>query len=150
MAGATPGQAAAIVAAATALAACGGGGNERLSAADFAKRGNAICRKYETKMHGIPRPRTLDEAAQYFEQTAPLAKQEAAEFEQLEPPVGEEGAYRRLLRFIHASERIALRFEAAAKAHDAERAAEVQWDAQNLDPRGVAQALGLTDCARAA
>lgn len=131
------------------LAACGTGGSDRLSPAEFAKRGNAICRKYEAKQP-LARPRTLNEAVQYFEKTKQLMQQEASEFARLKPPRGEEASYRRLINFIHANEKLVDDFLAAAKKHDASRLRAVAERARNLHPRQIAEDLGLSDCAKAA
>jgi hypothetical protein len=138
-----------VVGASSLLAACGGGGSDRPSAAEFAKRGNAICRKYEAKQPRA-RPKTLNEAVPYFEQTKQLMQQEASGFARLKPPRGEEAAYRRLLDFIRADEQLVEDFLAAAKKHDASQLQAVAERARNLHPRRIAKALGLSDCAKAA
>jgi hypothetical protein len=77
-------------------------------------------------------------------------EQEAKEFETLKPPRGKEAAYRRLLKFIHDDKRILADFVAAARTGDAGQLRAVGERARKLPARGVAQELGLSDCAKAA
>jgi hypothetical protein len=69
-------------------AGCGGGG--RLSKAEYAKRADAICRKYNQKLRALGRPQSIAALPQYVDRALPVARKGNAELRDLEAPKGEE------------------------------------------------------------
>ena len=72
------------------LAAGCGGGSDRLSRAEYAKRADAICTKYNAKLKALARPADISALPGYVDKALPLARKGDDELRALEPPKGEE------------------------------------------------------------
>src|SRR5919202_4191466 len=80
-----------VVAFAVATLAAGcGGGSGRLSKAEYAKRADAICTKYNAKLKALARPTGIKELPAYVDHALPLARKGDDELRALKPPKDEE------------------------------------------------------------
>ena len=59
------------------LASGCGGGSGRLSKAEYAKRADAICTKYNAKLKALARPTGISELPAYVDRALPLARKGA-------------------------------------------------------------------------
>ena len=71
------------------VAGCGGGSG-RLSKAEYAKRADAICTKYNAKIRALGRPTAISGLPAYVDKALPLARKGDEELRALKPPKDEE------------------------------------------------------------
>src|SRR2546423_12486539 len=71
------------------VAGCGGGSG-RLSKAEYAKRADAICTKYNAKIRALGRPTAISGLPAYVDKALPLARKGDDELRSLKPPKDEE------------------------------------------------------------
>ena len=74
----------------TGLVAGCGGGSGRLSKAEYAKRADAICTKYNAKLKALARPTSISALPDYVDKALPLARKGDEELRALKPPKDEE------------------------------------------------------------
>ena len=67
-----------------------GGGSGRLSKAEYAKRADAICTKYNAKIRALGRPTAISGLPAYVDKALPLARKGDDELRALEPPKDEQ------------------------------------------------------------
>src|ERR1051325_7728441 len=67
------------------LAGCGGGSG-RLSKAEYAKRADAICTKYNAKLKALARPVGIGDLPAYVDKALPLARKGDDELRALKAP----------------------------------------------------------------
>src|SRR2546426_6387295 len=72
------------------LAAGCGGGSGRLSKAEYSKRADAICTKYNAKLKALARPTSISGLPAYVDRALPLARKGDEELRALRPPKDEE------------------------------------------------------------
>jgi Tfp pilus assembly protein PilP len=69
-----------------ALSACGGGGDDRLSAAEYRTKADAICRAANQKLENLRSPSTPDELRALMKKAKPTLQQGIDDLEELKPP----------------------------------------------------------------
>src|SRR5690242_4702058 len=75
---------------ALAALAAGCGGSSRLSKAEYVKRADAICAKYNAKIRALGRPTAISGLPAYVDKALPLARKGDDELRALKPPKDEE------------------------------------------------------------
>ena len=133
-------------AAVLALGACGG--EERLSKAEYVRRADAICGKYERRLDAIPEPRELRDVPDFIERGIPLARDEVEELEELRPPEGDEEEVERLLAQVKETIAALERLGDAAAARDVAAAEEAAARVEEAGDRAakLAREYGLDEC----
>lgn len=137
------------LAGAISLTGCGGGG--RLSHGEFAKRADAVCTAFRSSTERIARPRTYAEIVAYVKKTRPVYEAARIRLAALQPPAKDEPVVR---TWLAADKRISAALQDlgdAALRHDfpAVTAAANRIQAEGVESRHAAQALGLAVCASA-
>jgi hypothetical protein len=142
----------AVAAVALVAGGCGSKG-KRLSKAEFVKRANAICAKYEQRVQSRMAGITAGDEKQLassIEKVLPVIREGNDELRSLKPPEGLQGHYDRWMRIADAE------VAAASKLHDALRksdrkaiqAAFAELQTKDVDQDRLArQELGLNGCA---
>jgi hypothetical protein len=140
-----------------ALAGCGGGSSGAKSA--YARKANAVCRRYQRKINALPPPRSAMETRSLLDRTAALVAEELQAFRRLKPPHGKEAIVRQelaaradLLAAFRRDERLVVRYaNEVAKGHRgtaALRAITKDMDPRQAKVRHLDEELGLTTCLR--
>lgn len=112
---------AAAAAAALGVGACGGGGNAgapRLSRADYVRRGNAVCARYDAAIRRLGSPRGVTGIAPYIRDALPIMGRATAGLGRLRPPRELEDEFAGYLDAVRATRRRALDLRAAAARAD--------------------------------
>ena len=78
-----------------AVTACGGG--SRLSKSQFDAKANAICKKYNDRIHAVPTPRSIEDVPAYVTQVKPFIERGVDEIANLRPPQDLQRTYDRWL-----------------------------------------------------
>ena len=138
-----------VVGAVFLAAGCGGGGGG-LSKAEYAKRADAICTKYNAKLRGLARPTSISGLPAYVDKALPLARKGDDELRALKPPKDEEQAAKEWLdqndSVVGSMERLR---DAAKKADRAGiQVALNEASSANRTANRLARRLGLSVCAR--
>src|SRR5919205_1869855 len=131
------------------LSGCGGGSG-RLSKAEYAKRADAICTKYNTKLKALARPTSIGALPDYVDKALPLARKGDHELRALKPPKDEEQTAKEWLdqndSVVGSMERLR---DAAKKGNRAGiQAALGEATSANRTANGLARRLGLDVCAQ--
>jgi len=136
------------VAVAGLAAGCGGGG--RLSKAEYAKRADAICTKYNAKLKAVARPTGISGLPAYVDRALPLARKGDDELRALRPPKDEEKTAKEWLDQNDSVVGSMERLRDAAKKGDRAgiQTALNEASAANRTANGLARRLGLSVCAQ--
>src|SRR5919198_2736357 len=139
-----------VVFAVAALAAGCGGGGGRLSKAEYAKRADAICTKYNAKLKALARPTGIGELPAYVDRALPLARKGTDELRALEPPKDEERTAKEWLDQNDSVVRSMERRRDAAKKRDRAgiQTALNEATSANQTANRLARRLGLSVCAQ--
>jgi len=137
------------VAVAGLAAGCGGGGG-RLSKAEYAKRADAICTKYNAKLKAVARPTGISGLPAYVDRALPLARKGDDELRALRPPKDEEKTAKEWLDQNDSVVGSMERLRDAAKKSDRAgiQTALNEASAANRTANGLARRLGLSVCAQ--
>ena len=132
------------------LAAGCGGGSGRLSKAEYAKRADAICTKYNAKLKALARPTRISGLPAYVDRALPLARKGDEELRALRPPKDEEQTAKEWLDQNDSVVGSMERLRGAAKKGDRAgiQAALNEASSANRTANGLARQLGLAVCAR--
>ena len=134
------------VLAASVLAGCGG--DDRLSKAEFAKRGNAICTAYNKKVKALGSPDSMAEIPDYVDRAIPLLDDARKQLSALEPPTDYEKDFDAYVSAADGAKAHARELAAAASENDQQAlqrvAAEADRDKKASD--AAARRVGLTTC----
>lgn len=119
-----------------------------MPATEFAARGNASCRAYETALRRLPPFDDLAGAATFFARAHPHAQRFLRELRRLTPPATHAVVFARLLRLVEASNRLDGPIQLAARARDERTFAQLLSQMSDLEGpiRDAARRLALTDC----
>ena len=132
------------------LAAGCGGGSGRLSKAEYSKRADAICTKYNAKLKALARPTSISGLPAYVDRALPLARKGDEELRALRPPKDEEKTAKEWLdqndSVVGSMER--LRGAATKGDRAGIQAALTEASSANRTANGLARRLGLAVCAR--
>jgi hypothetical protein len=132
------------------VAAGCGGGSERLSKAEYAKRADAICTKYNAKLKALARPTGISELPGYVDRALPLARKGDDELRALKPPKDEEQTAKEWLDQNDSVVGSMERLRDAAKKGDRGgiQTALNEATSANRTANGLARQLGLDVCAQ--
>ncbi len=109
------------------VAACGSGGGDRLTQAEYVRRADAICARYNEDVKKLPAPKTPPAIVDYADKSLKLLDEALADERDLEPPEQlEAGKDRWLDRARIVRNDVAQLREAAKKAKLAEIDAKLQ------------------------
>ena len=132
------------------LAAGCGGGSGRLSKAEYSKRADAICTKYNAKLKALARPTSISGLPAYVDRALPLARKGDEELRALRPPKDEEKTAKEWLdqndSVVGSMER--LRGAATKGDRAGIQTALNEATSANRTANGLARRLGLSVCAQ--
>jgi hypothetical protein len=139
-----------VAVAVVALAAACGGGNERLAQAEFARRGNAICRELFAKLDALPQAKSAPALAQVMERARTDTDDALGRLDDLRPPEAREQAFEQFRDRVRDEVALAEDVQRAAEQKDLRRALRVANRGVALDGQAHAAAAraGLGGCAR--
>jgi len=136
-------------------AGCGGGGGsgggaKRLSAADYAAKADAICRKYNKQTNNLGNPKTLAGLAKAFDRALPVLDNVLAELRTLKPPAKEQHGVDRWLAQSEVLKRdlTDLRDQAKAKNRKGVQSAFIRASGDVKAANEQAAKLGLKVCSK--
>ena len=113
-----------VLGAMAATAACGGDDDERLTQAELASRGDAVCNRLDTEVKKLANefPSTItftpDQMQELFQKLAPKVDAAIAEFEELDPPENLAAKYQEALEQVRSDRQ---KLVAAGETPDAAR-----------------------------
>jgi hypothetical protein len=127
-----------------------GGGSGRLSKAEYAKRADAICTKYNAELKALARPTGISQLPAYVDKALPLARKGDDELRALKPPKDEEKTAKEWLEQNDSVVGSMARLRDAAKKGDRTgiQTALNEATAANRTANGLARRLGLEVCAQ--
>jgi hypothetical protein len=132
------------------LAACGGGAgsSESLSPTQFRQRADAICARYESKVHALPKPTSLGDLQGFVDQVIPLIEQGNAELGDLEPPEELADDWRRALELQEENLQKARELQTAIRDKDAARVQQLFTELGETEDESnrIARSIGLEKC----
>ena len=128
----------------------GCGGSSRLSKAEYAKRADAICTKYNAKLKALARPTNISALPDYVDKALPLARKGDDELRALKPPKDEEQTAKEWLDQSDSVVGSMERLRDAAKKGDRAgiQTALNEASSANRTANGLARRLGLRVCAQ--
>ena len=131
-------------------AGCGGGGGGRLSKAEYSKKADAICTKYNAKIRALGRPTSIGGLPAYVDKALPLARKGDEELRALEPPEDEEQTAKEWLDQNDSVVGSMERLRDAAKKGDRAgiQTALTEASSANQTANRLARKLGLGVCAQ--
>jgi hypothetical protein len=137
------------VAVAGLVAGCGGGSG-RLSKAEYGKRADAICTKYNAKLKALARPTSISALPDYVDKALPLARKGDDELRALKPPKDEEQMAKEWLDQNDSVVGSMERLRDAAKKSDRAgiQTALNEATSSNQTANRLARRLGLRVCAQ--
>jgi hypothetical protein len=142
--------------AALVLAACGGGGNsagettEALTADQFRRQADAICRKYEDKLNELGSPSSMEELEDFAASALPLIEQGNDELHDLRPPGEQRADWDAAMKLQDQSVETMHDLEDAVRSNDlpALQTITKALDDNQAESERLAQKLGLHDCGK--
>jgi hypothetical protein len=136
--------------AAAALAAGCGGGSAPLSPAEFAAKGNAICRDLYRQLEGMSEPRDGDSLASTMEKARGHTEDAIDALDELEPPKAAKAPFELFLVRVRDEVELMRDVQDAAQANDLPKAMREADRGTKLDQQANAAAskAGLEVCAR--
>ena len=128
----------------------GCGGSSRLSKAEYAKRADGICTKYNAKIRAIGRPTAISGLPAYVDKALPLARKGDDELRALKPPKDEQQTTKEWLDQNDSVVGSMERLRDAAKKGDRAgiQTALNEASSANRTANGLARRLGLRVCAQ--
>ena len=127
---------------------CGSGG--RLTRAEYAKRADAICTKYNGKLNALAAPKSQTELVAFVDKAVPLVDSASSELSDLKPPKDEEQTAQAWNKantdVLHALEE--LRTAAKAKDRPKMQTALKDGNTANQHANDLARTLGMKACAK--
>lgn len=134
---------------ASALAGCGGGGSERLSRDAFVSKADAACRDLSAREQKLTPPTSIDAIPAYADTALPILDDALDELRGLRPPTELADGVDAWLEQLGETRNVLEDLRSAAEGGDEARVRTVGAKGTDLDrrARGLAQTIGLTDCA---
>lgn len=132
------------------ILAAGCGGSSRLSKAEYAKRADAICTKYNAKIRALGRPTAISGLPAYVDKALPLARKGDDELRALKPPKDDEQTAKEWLDQNDSVVGSMERLRNAAKKGDRPgiQTALNEASSANQTANRLARRLGLRVCAQ--
>jgi hypothetical protein len=131
-------------------AGCGGGGgsSERLTRADYAKKADAICGKYNQQTKALANPKSLSDLADVADKTLPILDNALSDLRKLQPPANEQATADQWLAEVEKlkGDLKELRDKARDKDIKAVQAVVPQATEHNTKANQLATQLGMTVC----
>jgi hypothetical protein len=139
-----------LVAAALAAGCGGAGGSTPLSRAEFAAKGNAICRDLFRRLKAMPEPRNAETLADVMKQGRAHTEDAIETLDDLEPPAAAKASFETFLARIHDEVELMRAVQDAAEANDLPKATREAGRGTTLDRQANAAAskAGLKVCAQ--
>jgi hypothetical protein len=136
--------------AAAALAAGCGGGSATLTPAEFAAKGNAICRDLYRQLQGLPKPRDGDSLASTMEKARGQTEDAIDALDDLDPPSSAKAPFEVFLARVRDEVELMRDVQDAAEANDLPKAMREADRGTKLDEQANAAAskAGLKVCAQ--
>ena len=132
------------------VAGCGNGGEKRLSKEEYARRADAVCRRYNQATRPFGSPRSMAALARVANRSLPFVDRAIRDLRALKPPKDEEQVARRWLRQLTLLRRDVVHIRDRARANDARGVQAVVPAATRRNERftELATQLGMTVCNR--
>jgi len=129
-------------------AGCGSGGEKRLSKEEYAKRADAVCRRYNEGTRPLGTPRSMPALAKVADRSLPLLDRAIRDLRALEAPEDEEATARAWVRQLSLLRSDVVRIRDHARANDARGVREVVPAAARRNARfsELATQLGMSVC----
>ena len=127
---------------------CGSGGEHRLSKDEYARRADAVCRRYNAATRGLGSPQTMPALARVAARSLPFLDRALRDLRALRPPEDEEAMARAWLRQLALLRSDVVRIRNRARANDARGVRAVVPTATRRNERFIrlATRLGMTVC----
>jgi hypothetical protein len=140
--------------AALTLGACGGGGDnaaettDALTAAQFRRQADAICRKYEDKLNELGSPSSMEELQHFVASALPLIEQGNDELHDLTPPDELRADWNTAIKLQDQSVETMHDLEDAVQNNDLSALQTItkSLDENQAESEQLAHKLGLHDC----
>jgi hypothetical protein len=141
--------------AALVLAACGGGGGgsagetaEALTADQFRRQADAICRKYEDRLNELGSPSSMEELQDFVASALPLIEQGNDELHDLTPPDELQAEWNEAMKLQDQSVETMHDLKDAVQSNDLSALQTItkSLDANQAESERLAQKLGLHNC----
>jgi hypothetical protein len=129
---------------------CGSSGEKRLSKEEYARRADAVCRRYNAATRGFGSPQSMPALAQLADRSLPFLDRAIRDLRALKPPEDEARTARTWLRQLTLLRGDVVRIRDRARANDANGVRAVVPAATRRNERfaRVAAELGMTVCSR--
>jgi transcriptional regulator with GAF, ATPase, and Fis domain len=136
------------------LAACGGGGNsagetaQALTADEFRRQADGICRRYEDKLNALDSPSSIEDLQDFVARAVPLIEQGNEELHGLTPPDELEADWDAAMKAQDENVETMHDLEDAVQNNDLSALQTItkSLDANQAESERLAQKLGLKDC----
>jgi hypothetical protein len=137
------------------LAACGGGGGsskggttEALTADQFRRQADAICRKYEDKLNELGSPSSMEELQDFVTSALPLIQEGNHELHGLTPPDELQDDWDAAMKLQDESVETMHDLDDAVRSNDLSALQTITkaLDDNQAESEQLAQKLGLDDC----
>jgi hypothetical protein len=129
---------------------CGGGddGGERLSKAEFIRRADAVCSKYEARLDALGQPTNVAELRTFADKALPIAEDGREELGGLRPPSELQDTYDAWLEQGDEAIEIVERLRDAAADNDQAEIQQIAQDAERADAEAnrLAEQIGFEQC----
>jgi hypothetical protein len=126
------------------VAACGGG----LSKSELVAKGDAICKRINTRMAKEPDPKTTADLQRLAKRTVELSDPAIEDMEELEPPSELEGDFKKFVASLKDQRDLTKKLGAAAGEDDTAKVQELLGDAQGSQDeyRRLTGKIGFKEC----
>ena len=127
---------------------CGSSGEKRLSQEEYARRADAVCRRYNESTRALGSPQSMPALAKVAARSLPLLDRAIRDLRALKPPKDEDATARTWLRQLSLLRGDVVRIRDRARANDANGVREVLPAATKRNERfaELATQLGMTVC----
>ena len=127
---------------------CGSGGEKRLSKEEYARRADAVCRRYNAATRSLGLPQSMPGLAKVADRSLPHLDRAIRDLRALRPPEDEESTARSWLRQLSLLRGDVVRIRDRARANDAKGVRSVVPAATRRNQRfaQLATQLGMTVC----
>jgi hypothetical protein len=129
-------------------AGCGNSGENRLSKEEYARRADAVCRRYNEGTRALGWPKTMPALAKVAGRSLPFLDRAIRDLRALKPPQDEDATARGWLRQLSLLRRDVVRIRNRARVNDARGVRAVVPAATRRNERfsALATQLGMTVC----
>ena len=132
------------------LAACGGGSDEdhSLTADQFRRQADSICRQYEDKIKALESPSSVNELGGYVDQVIPIIEEGNDKLADLQPPAELADDWDRAMELQDQNLGVAKDLQQAIRDQDTAKVQELIQTLDETDAKSneIARSIGLEDC----